>query len=447
MRMLGMLLLSSALFTLACGGTTTQGAYRTPMVERGACATILMPGETMPMPEPGDSPGCAGGYTSIAGGGVVDEGQKTTKTQPHPVVKAISAPFAILLLPFKLVAAGVGKLGDLVNPKDEVPLDPRLRSSQAKIAKADPQASHEEQQLSALERELEQRGGKTRSSSSGSTSGPAVGAATGAGENAAPARPRPSIADELAALRGGSARVAPEGEATPALAAVSSAPPIPIPIPATPARAPAAGPADRVLDGDGDGRPDHWIYLSQGRPAREEFDDNGDGAPDRTVILDPASGQQLRVEEDRNGDGRPDVISEYKDGQLARVRRDTNFDGTPDTWSFYRNGQLTREEQDPDGDGLRNRVSLYQDGKLVSEREDRDGDGRVDRITRYDAQQRVVQRDEDQDGDGLVDARAYYEDGRLVRRELVSESQGKAIDDEEDLTSAQWSSEPNEAHP
>ena len=175
MRMLGMLLLPMALVTLACGGTTTQGAYRTPMVERGACATILMPGESMPMPEPGDSPGCAGGYTSIAGGGVVDEGQKTTKTQAHPVVKAISAPFAVLLFPFKLMAAGAGKLADLVNPKDEVPLDPRLRSSQAQIAKADPQASHEEQQLSALERELEQRGGKTRSSSS-STSGPAVGA-------------------------------------------------------------------------------------------------------------------------------------------------------------------------------------------------------------------------------------------------------------------------------
>jgi type IV secretory pathway VirD2 relaxase len=71
----------------------------------------------------------------------------------------------------------------------------------------------------------------------------------------------------------------------------------------------------------------------------------------------------------------------------------------------------------------------------------------VDRLTRYDEAQRVVQRDEDQDGDGLIDARAYYEDGRLVRRELVSESQGDVIDDEEDLTSAAWSSEPEEARP
>ena len=96
---------------------------------------------------------------------------------------------------------------------------------------------------------------------------------------------------------------------------------------------------------------------------------------------------------------------------------------------------------------FRNRVALYQDGRLLAEHEDRDADGRVDRLTRYDAEQRVLQRDEDQDGDGLVDARAYYENGRLVRRELVSESVGDAIEDEEDLSSAAWSSEGGEAKP
>jgi len=437
MRMLGMLLLSMALFTLACGGTTTDGVYRTPIVERGVCATILMPGETMPMPEPGESPGCQGGYTSIAGGGVVEESQKTTKTEAHPVVKALSAPFVVLLLPFKLVAAGAGKLGDMVNPDDEVPMDPRLRKRQAQVGKVDPQTTHEQQQLSALERELEQRGGKVESHSSG----PAMGAGTASSNmptNAAQPRSRLSIADELAALRGGDA--AAEAVAPVAGAAVALAAPL--------APSASAGPpADRVLDRDGDGRPDHWIHLSQGRPARELFDDNGDGAPDRTVVREPASGQEQRVEEDRNGDGRPDVIAEYKDGQLARVRRDTDFDGSPDAWSFYRAGQLAREEQDPDGDGFRNRVALYQDGRLVAEHEDRDADGRVDRLTRYDAEQRVLQRDEDQDGDGLVDARAYYESGRLVRRELVSESVGDAIEDEEDLSSAAWSSEGGEAKP
>jgi hypothetical protein len=450
--MLGMLLLVMVV-TLACGGTTTDGVYRTPIVERGVCATILMPGETMPMPEPGESPGCQGGYTSIAGGGVVEESQKTTKSEPHPVMKALGAPFVVLLFPFKLAAAGAGKLYDTVSGKEEeVPMDPRLRKRQAQVAKVDPQAAHEQEQLSALERELEQRGGRTESHASGPAMGAGNATATTPG-GAAPARPRLSIADELATLRGG------------------NAPPVPVPLPAprsepeiapgdgarapTPStspradaggpRADAGGPADRALDRDGDGRPDHWIYLSQGRPEKERFDDNGDGAPDRTVLRDPASGEELRVEEDRNGDGRVDTVSEYKNGQIARIRRDSDFDGGPDAWSFYRAGQLTREEQDPDGDGFRNRIVLYRDGQLASEREDRDADGRIDRITRYDAEQRVLQRDEDQDGDGLVDARAYYENGRLVRRELVSESQGDAIEEEEDLSSAAWSTDAGEA--
>jgi hypothetical protein len=383
MRMLGtLLLLMLACFLLACGGTTTDAVYRTPIVERGVCATILMPGQTLPMPEPGETPGCQGGYTSIAGGGVVEEGQKTTKTEPHPVMKVIGAPFAVLLFPFKVVAAGAKKLGDAVSPDDEVPLDPRLRSKQAQVAKVDPQAQHEQEQLSALERQLEQRGGSTRMSQSG----PAVEAGTA---SSAPAPARSSIAAELAALRGGA------GEATSPQATVQTAALAPAARPA-PSGA-TANPADRVLDQD--------------------------------------------------GDGRVDVLSEYKGGQLARIRRDTDLDGAPDAWSFYRAGQLTREEQDPDGDGFRNRVALYRDGRLAIEREDRDGDGRVDRLTRYDTEERMAQRDEDQDGDGLVDARAYYEGGRLVRRELVSESQGDALEDEEDLSSAEWTAEPSEARP
>jgi hypothetical protein len=440
-----LLVLAFASVALACGGTTTDGVYRTPIVERGVCATILMPGETMPMPEPGETPGCRGGHASIAGGGVVEESQKTTKTEPHPVMKAIGAPFVVLLFPFKLMAAGAGKLGDLVDGDEEVPMDPRLRERQAQVAKADPQTAHEQQQLSALERELEQRGGRTVARQSGPAFEPGSASASTpapAPDPRAPVRAsRLSIADELSALRGGTSGAvpAPAPEATPAPVAPSAAVPA-LPAPQIAARAPA----DRVLDRDGDGRPDHWIHLAQGRPAREEFDDNGDGAPDRSVLRDPASGREQRVEEDRNADGRPDTVSEYREGQLARVRRDTDFDGAPDTWSFYRAGQVTREEQDPDGDGFRNRVVLYQDGRIASEREDRDADGRVDRVTRYDGAQQVAQRDEDQDGDGLVDARAYYEGGRLVRRELVNESAGDAIDDEEDLTSAAWSSEPGE---
>ncbi|MEN8161722.1 MAG: hypothetical protein ABFS41_16755, partial [Myxococcota bacterium] len=411
MRTLSKLLLPFVLLALGCGGTTSGGVYRTPMVERGACATILMPGQSMPMPEPGESPGCAGGYASIAGGGVVEEGEKTTKSEPHPAVKVLTAPFAILLFPFKVMVAGAEKLGDLVDGDDEVPLDPRLRGAQGKVAKVDPQVAHEREQLGALERELAKRGGQVRSSASGpamqtGSATPATPAPSGAAATpTSSSSSRLRLADELAALRGGAA--------TPAAAPRATAPVAP-----SPGEAPTLPPADRVLDRDGDGQPDHWIHLQNGQVAREHFDENRDHRPDRTVWRDPVTGHEQRVEEDRNGDGRADLISEYKDGQLARVRRDDNYDGAPDGWSYYREGTLVREELDPDGDGFRNRVALYEDGRLTREREDRDGDGRVDRLTHYDAQERIARRDEDQDGDGLVDARAFYEDGRLVRREL-----------------------------
>jgi hypothetical protein len=433
MRSLHKLLLLPVLLAHGCGGNTSGGVYRTPMVERGACATIMMPGQSMPMPEPGESPGCAGGYASIAGGGVVEEGEKATKTEPHPAVKVLTAPFVILLFPFKVLVAGAEKLGDVMDGDDEVPLDPRLRGAQGTVAKVDPQVAHEREQLGALERELAKRGGSVSSSASG----PAAPTASATASAPAPSgSSRLRIADELAALRGAAPGAPPTAE-----------PAVTTPRAASPGVAPDRPPADRVLDRDGDGQPDHWIHLQNGQVAREEFDENGDRQPDRAVWRDPVTGQEQRIEEDRNADGRPDLISEYRNGQISRVRRDDNFDGAPDAWSYYQSGTLVREELDPDGDGFRNRVVLYRDGRLSREREDRDGDGRIDRLTHYDAEERILRRDEDQDGDGLVDARAFYEAGRLVRRELVSESQGDFIEEEEGLSSAAWSVEAPEASP
>jgi len=266
MRTPSTLLLILPVFALACGGTTSGGVYRTPMVERGACATILMPGETVPMQEPGETPGCPGGYASIAGGGVVEEGEKTTKSEPHPAVKVATAPFVILLFPFKALVVGAEKLGDLVKDGDEVPMDPRLRSKQATVAKVDPQTAHEREQLGALERELAQRGGQVTSRSSGpvsshasgrgSSGGTASAVAPGASAPQAAARPRLRIADELAALRAGAAPA-------PAPSTEAGAPPAPVESALVRAPAPSV-PADRMLDRDADGRPDHWIFLTNG---------------------------------------------------------------------------------------------------------------------------------------------------------------------------------------
>ena len=202
------------------------------------------------------------------------------------------------------------------------------------------------------------------------------------------------------------------------------------------------GLADRVLDRDGNGRPDLWSYHdASGNPTRELLDENGDGTPDRTVWFEPATGAELRVEEDTNLDGRVDSWVEFKNGQVSRQRRDRDHDGQLDTWSFYEAGQLSRQEEDTTGDGFRNRVTFYAAGRLAREREDQNGDGRVDRLTLYDAKERPLRRDEDTDGDGRIDSRSIYEGGKLVRRELVEASVG---DSEEDLNDTEWSSGPEE---
>ena len=112
--------------------------------------------------------------------------------------------------------------------------------------------------------------------------------------------------------------------------------------PPTPAVAPSPGgasalpPADRVLDRDGDGQPDHWIHLQNGQVAREHFDENGDSRPDRAVWRDPVTGHEQRVEEDRNGDGTADLIAEYVYANGQRVAR-VAADGTT---TYYHNNHL-----------------------------------------------------------------------------------------------------------
>ena len=136
--------------------------------------------------------------------------------------------------------------------------------------------------------------------------------------------------------------------------------------------------ADGIVDRDGDGRVDQWIFRENGEIARVELDENRDGRPDRILHYDLGTHQIRRVEEDGNADGVSDSWTDYEDGRVSRRRGDGDYDGVADTWSFYRDGVITRHEQDTTGDGFRDRMGYYVDGKLVREEHDRDGDGRKD---------------------------------------------------------------------
>jgi hypothetical protein len=459
------LLAAGLLVGPGCGSGKRQVALdREPVTNYGVGARILKPGEALPMPpDPGSvTPGVPStapqtniqmlGSASVdvqrferrdqnLGTNAVDEARQGTVTgrsqsgsgplasrsassrvEPPLLLKIVAAPFALAIWPFKKLAEAVS--GDDPDPAASAPAS---SADPATAQPADAQAAWEAAQLEALEQEVD------RQHAAPTPPAPQAGAPV-APPVAAPPAPgrRLTIADELAALQ---ATVPPRARPEDRVARVTGA-----------AQPSAPGLADRVRDRDGDGRPDLWSYHdANGRPTRELLDENGDGTPDRTVWYDAASGQEQRIEEDTNLDGRVDSWVELRAGQPARQRRDTNYDGMADSWSFYRDGVLVRQEEDPDGDGFRNRVVLYDAGRIVREREDDDGDGRVERVTHYDASERVARRDEDTDGDGLVDVRSIYEAGRLLRRELVSADAHESIEGDEELTSAAWSSGPEDA--
>lgn len=424
------------LIGVGCGtGNGWENYHETPIVERGACATIVMPGEQVPM---GSQPDCPNGYSSLGGSVVYDEQDYKRTNSPRQAARAaVGAPLAAVGAP---IAAGAAAAGAVRNGMQ------RGSSSTSDSGAQDPASVNQRAEVERMRRELlsRERIGRGQAAPQAAQR-PGATASGQSPQQLAANTPRSggaSIADELAALRGGRGAATASNPATPS---AEAAPPQAAPLAMSPRSAPtgssapaasSAAVADRVADRDGDGAPDHWIYRDEhGRPAREQFDENGDARPDRTAWLDPVTGRDARVEEDSNLDGRIDTWVELQDGAASRQRRDANYDGTPDVWSYYdAAGKLARQEQDLDGDGYRNRESLYRAGQLAKEREDRNGDGRFDLVTVYDDEERIARRDEDRDGDGRIDTRSLYQAGKLVRREVVSE----AIDDGDDPSQTEW---------
>jgi hypothetical protein len=373
----------------------------TPAPEAGGPARAPAPAPGAGAPTPGSAnrtlprgpTGPSTGGVTFIGGARVEERQHQEIHQEPTFLKVIKAPFAVVAWPVK-------KAYEAVRPEPEPDPPPLRRAAPRAPTRHQVQAAREQDQVDRMRSELQQRGAgapPAPSTTAGSTPTPE---ATPPSSSA-----RMSIADELAALR----RARTSGRAASTAAE------------ALPSRSPAGLP-DLVLDRDGNGRPDHWVYREHGRPVRELFDDDGDGVPNRTIILDPVTGQRVRLEEDADGDGRIDSWSEYEEGSPVRRRADSDGSGFVDTWTFYREGAPFRHEQDTNGDGFRNRVGHYENGQLVREEEDVDGDGHPDRVTRFDPKGEVAEVDEDANGNGVIDRRSFYENGRLVRRELLTDA-------------------------
>ncbi|MCP5060597.1 MAG: hypothetical protein GY937_28205 [bacterium] len=425
---------------LACAtGDTERGVERNPTFDFGVGAKVILPGQSIPMPDPnkpGTAPG-AGEITFLGGSKSKEDGYRKKIYGGKGLAKeAVKAPAAVIAGP---AAAAVGAA------KGAGPSQQQTQSSntgqsqrqtsrgapapsaspvpQVPVAPTDPHRAVENARLANMERQLGPLSGGNMPPIPIPIPVPPQGSETAPEPtrhaSVAPTGRSFSIADELAVLQAGLPPKARPEDVAQARASESTSETAPR----------RGGVADEVSDRDGNGRPDRWVYRHNGKRVRELFDEDGDSAPDRTVYFD-RDGSQQSVEEDTNLDGRLDSWAEYRKGEMARQRRDTDFDGFLDTWIFYREGEIAREEQDLNGDGFRNRMAFYESGKVVREREDLNGDGRIDRVTLYDGEQRIRQRDEDQDGDGLIDTRSYYENGRLARRELLEEMLQESVDPE-----------------
>jgi hypothetical protein len=398
-------------------GTKEHDIDRTPMMDAGVGAAVILPGQSVPMYPPAAAPGTAtqssqsgapgsesgsstqGGVPgqgmpiSMIGGTKVDE-ERHLSVKEEPIWwKYVVLPFAVAAAPFKYAA---DKVRGEPEPGPAVPQNEPARPKPVAPPKS---VDYETARMQQLERELDRRGAPDATPA---VTAPPRTAALAAG-------PSPSLADELVALQ----RVPSAGR--PAAASTSAT----APAPTSPAPAPAAA-ADGVVDRNGDGRVDEWLYREGGEIVRRVLDEDFDGRAERTLVFDRATRAVARVEEDLDQNGTVDAWTDYEDGRVLRRRADSNADGSVDTWTFYRDGQIVRHEQDSTGNGFRDRVGYYRDGRLERDEVDSNADGRADVTNHYDEREQVLRREEDTDFDGTVDRVSHFEGGRLARREILA---------------------------
>jgi len=327
-------------------------------------------------------------------------GQKSWKQEPV-WLKYLALPFAIAAAPFKAMVKEP-EAGPEIPKAQPLPLGTEAPRA---APPPPPKADYETVMVDQLERELDAR---NRENAATAATTPATTPPPRSRETTGSSRPS-SIAQELEALQRAPQR-APAPSYTPPPQRSSGDP-----TPSAAQRAEAQG----IVDRDGDGRVDQWIYRERGEISRVELDENADGRPDRSIHYDLDSHQIARVEEDTNSDGASDSWTEYTDGKVSRRRADGNYDGSIDTWTFYRAGTITRHEQDTTGNGFRDRVGHYTNGKITREEKDLDGDGEIDSTLYYDSLERISRREEDRDHDGRPDVISHYEAGKLSRKELI----------------------------
>lgn len=374
-----------------------------PPQQHGAYGAPPQPGGAYGGPEHAARPqphgGGGGGMVSIGGATTID-----TRRQTHEMKPVDAMARNPLLWPVAAVAWPFQKLSERRSGNASQSHSGGPESAPPPLSAEQLDQLHDREQTLAMERALHQRDNAGTPPSQHARPAPQAYApppsppATAPSRHGAPGSARPSIAEELAALR--------RGNTTP-------------PEPHAP-RVASRYDGTRVRDVPSD--PYGAIDPVEG--VRQRFDDDGDGRPDREEVYD-REGLLAESAEDVNGDGTLDTWTRYRNGAPLRRRADLDGDGMIDAWTYYADGGLdvARLERDTTGDGYRDRIDFFDAGELTRRTEDADGDGFPERVTRFGADGRPAQRDEDSDGDGALDTRSFYEGGRLTRRILLNDDE------------------------
>jgi hypothetical protein len=115
----------------------------------------------------------------------------------------------------------------------------------------------------------------------------------------------------------------------------------------------------RSDDENGDGKPDRWFVINNGRVVEYRADTDFDGRVDALVRY--AANDRTEYEEyDYNLDGSMDDFYFYEGGQLKRREVDSNFDGRIDLRVELSEGRyIERMERDSNFDGTMDLVKDY----------------------------------------------------------------------------------------
>jgi hypothetical protein len=217
-----------------------------------------------------------------------------------------------------------------------------------------------------------------------------------------PSPGRSSFADELAALRQRTQPTSPSQQLTaptrtqaPVVARAPTSAPGSTSAP-TPAPAPRSAPTTP-------------------RAAAGEVDRDGDGRTDHWIERE--GGAIVREHFDEDFDSRPDRTLTYDAArhEVVRIDEDSDFDGRMDSWTAFRSGRVVGRRVDGNADGHVDTWSYYHDGVITRLERDANGDGFRDHVAYYH-EGRLAREERDDDGDGRTDLVKFFDDGERVER-------------------------------